>query len=68
LPIDGAALQAIQTPKKEPRMMRDELTDNEWAAIRPMLPNKARGDSVFVRCAAAIWWGIHENRYRRSSA
>ena len=24
-------------------MMRDELTDYEWAAIRPMLPNKARG-------------------------
>ena len=37
--------------------MRYELTDYEWAAIRPMLPNKARGDSVFVRCAAAIWWG-----------
>ena len=49
-------------------MMRYELTDYEWAAIRPMLPNTARGDSVFVRCAAAIWWGIHENRYRRSSA
>jgi transposase len=24
-------------------MMRYELTDYEWAAIRPMLPNKARG-------------------------
>ena len=23
--------------------MRYELTDCEWAAIRPMLPNKARG-------------------------
>ena len=23
--------------------MRYELTDHEWAAIRPMLPNKARG-------------------------
>ena len=23
--------------------MRYELTDYEWAAIRPMLPNKARG-------------------------
>ena len=23
--------------------MRYELTDNEWAAIRPMLPNKPRG-------------------------
>ena len=24
-------------------MMRYELTDYEWAAIRPMLPNKAQG-------------------------
>jgi transposase len=23
--------------------MRYELTDNEWAAIKPMLPNKPRG-------------------------
>jgi transposase len=23
--------------------MRYELTDDEWAAIRPMLPNKPRG-------------------------
>jgi transposase len=23
--------------------MRYELTDNEWAAIEPMLPNKPRG-------------------------
>ncbi|MGY4571645.1 transposase [Bradyrhizobium sp. USDA 3256] len=23
--------------------MRDELSDNEWTAIEPMLPNKPRG-------------------------
>jgi transposase len=23
--------------------MRYELTDNEWSAIKPMLPNKPRG-------------------------
>jgi hypothetical protein len=27
----------IQAPKPEPRIMRDELTDHEWAAIGPML-------------------------------
>jgi hypothetical protein len=39
----GATLHIIQASKREPRMMRYELTDYEWAAIRPMLPNKARG-------------------------
>jgi transposase len=33
----------IQAPKLEPRIMRCELTDYEWAAIKPMLPNKPRG-------------------------
>jgi hypothetical protein len=33
----------IQALKLEPRMMRYELTDYEWAAIKPMLPNKPRG-------------------------
>ena len=27
----------------EARFMRYELTDREWAAIKPMLPNKPRG-------------------------
>ena len=33
----------IQASKPEPRIMRYELTDHEWAAIKPMLPNKPRG-------------------------
>jgi hypothetical protein len=43
LRLDGAALRVIQAPKLEPRIMRYELTDFEWAAIKPMLPNKPRG-------------------------
>jgi transposase len=33
----------IQASKARARIMRYELTDHEWTAIRPMLPNKPRG-------------------------
>jgi transposase len=33
----------IQAPKPELQIMRYELTDYEWAAIKPFLPNKPRG-------------------------
>ena len=33
----------IQAPNLRARIMRYELTDHEWAAIKPMLPNKPRG-------------------------
>jgi hypothetical protein len=29
----------MQACKPELRIMRDERTDHEWAAIKPMLPN-----------------------------
>jgi transposase len=41
--VDHIALAVIQAPKLEPRIMRYELTDYEWAAIRLFLPNKPRG-------------------------
>ena len=41
--IDRVALVMIQAPKLEHRIMRYELTEYEWAAIRPFLPNKPRG-------------------------
>jgi hypothetical protein len=34
----------IQTPKLGLRIMRYELADYEWAAIKPMLRNKHDGD------------------------
>jgi hypothetical protein len=43
LPVEGIGLDAIQAPKPEPRIMRYELTDFEWAAIRSFLPNKPHG-------------------------
>jgi len=33
----------IQSPKLGDRIMRYELAEYEWTAIRPMLPNKPRG-------------------------
>jgi transposase len=42
----------IQASKPELRIMRDELTDQEWAATRPMLPNKPRDRSVSHRKGA----------------
>jgi hypothetical protein len=43
LPVDGARVDVIQAPKLEPRIVRYELGDYEWTAIKPMLPNKPRG-------------------------
>jgi transposase len=34
---------AIQTPKPRDRIMRYELTNHEWTAIKHMLLNKPRG-------------------------
>jgi transposase len=44
-------------------MMRYELTDYEWAAISPMLPNKARGTTCYNRFVrwrrgAGVWGRI----------
>jgi hypothetical protein len=41
--VDGVAGRVIQAPKQEPRIMRYELSDCEWVAIKPFLPNKPRG-------------------------
>jgi hypothetical protein len=43
LRVDGLARRVIQAPKQEPRIMHYELTDHEWTAIKPFLPNKPRG-------------------------
>ena len=41
--VGGIARRVIQALKPELRIMRDELNDHEWPAIKPMLPNKPRG-------------------------
>jgi hypothetical protein len=42
-PVEASLQIAIQAPKARARIMRYELTDHEWTAIKPMLPNKPRG-------------------------
>jgi hypothetical protein len=41
--LDAIAANVIQAPKLELQIMRYELSDYEWTAIKPMLPNKPRG-------------------------
>jgi transposase len=41
--IEVTCQTMIQGSKPEPRIMRYELTDHDWSAIKPMLPNKVRG-------------------------
>jgi transposase len=43
LRVDDPAVGVIQALKPELRIMRYELNDFEWTAIKPMLPNKPRG-------------------------
>ena len=45
--VDGTAVDVIQAPEPEHRILRYELSDYEWTAIKPMLQkmlqNKPRG-------------------------
>jgi transposase len=42
--------------------MRYELTDDEWTAIRPMLPNKPRGvPRVNDLAAIRLWLRVNES-------
>ena len=50
-----AALHMIQIPKLEPRIMRYELTDYEWAAIRPMFAEQGARRASFGRSTCPKW-------------
>jgi hypothetical protein len=41
-PSGGSATDVIKAPKPELRIVRYELSDFEWTAIKPMPPNKTR--------------------------
>jgi hypothetical protein len=48
--------------------MRYELTDHEWAAIKPMLPNKPRGVPRVNdrRVLNGIFWVLGRNSLRQT--
>jgi hypothetical protein len=49
LRVDGAAVEVNQAPKLEPRIMRYELSDYEWTAIKPMLPDDKPRRVIWLR-------------------
>jgi transposase len=57
--VANTEIDVIQAPEPGPRIMRYELTDFEWTAIKPFLPNKPRGVSCYNRFVrwrmAGIW-------------
>jgi len=61
LQVDFTAPPVIQARKLEPRIMRYELSDFEWAAIKPFVPNKSRGVPRVNdrRVLNGIFWVLH---------
>jgi hypothetical protein len=54
--VDRVALAVIQAPKLESRIMRYELTDYKWAAIKPFPDEQAAcggADDRYLRRARA---------------
>ena len=73
--VDGAARDVIEAPKLEPWIVRYELSDFEWAAIKPFLPNKSRGvrrvndrrvlNGIFWVLGSGAPWRDLNNRFVR---
>jgi hypothetical protein len=64
-----SATNVIQAPKLEPRIMRYELSDDEWTAIKPMRPNKPRSVRRVNdrRVLNGIFWVLHSGALARPS-
>ena len=54
--VANTGIGLIQAPEPEPRIMRYELTEFEWTAIRPFLPNKPRGVPRVNDRRVLIFW------------
>src|SRR5262249_31701014 len=58
--VAGGRRIVIQAFNLEAGIMRDELPDDEWGSIRPMLPSKARGGPRVDdrRGLNGMFWGL----------
>src|SRR5262245_51113787 len=65
--VESDRRAVIQDPDWRGRIMRYELTDDEWVAIKPMLPNKPRGVPRVNdrRVLNGIFWGAMARPARR---
>jgi transposase len=70
--LEIGSLAVIQALNPRARIMRYELTDYEWVAIKPFLPNKPRGvprvndrrvlNGIFwILCSGAPWRDLPES-------
>jgi hypothetical protein len=61
--VEAGTRIVIQASKMRTRIMRYELTDHEWTAIRPMLPNKLAANYLaFVQLASIrLWLRVNES-------
>jgi hypothetical protein len=64
--LEGIVADVSQAPKLEPRIMRYELTDYEWTAIKPMLPNKPRGEISRLASFSATFRGPRQTAFDRA--
>src|SRR6476660_1169382 len=60
----SAIRDVFQAPQLEPWIVRYELSDSEWATIKPFLPNKSRGVRRVNdrRVLNGIFWVLRSDR------
>ena len=63
--VAGNCKGVIQAPELEPRIVRYELSDYEWAAIKPFFPTKPRAVERPACALYSIFWALRSGVPRR---